>query len=41
MRLVALAAGAIALVTVPLVPVGAPVLIGGLGAVALLLALDR
>jgi 4-azaleucine resistance transporter AzlC len=40
-RLVALAAGAIALVTVPLVPVGAPILIGGLGAVALLLVLDR
>jgi predicted branched-subunit amino acid permease len=40
-RVVALGAGAIALVTVPLVPVGAPILIGGLGAVALLLVLDR
>jgi 4-azaleucine resistance transporter AzlC len=41
MRLVALASGAIALVTVPLVPVGAPILIGGLTAVALLLVFDR
>ncbi len=40
-RLVALAAGAIALLTVPLVPVGAPILIGGLGAVALLLVFER
>jgi 4-azaleucine resistance transporter AzlC len=40
-RLAALAAGAVALVTVPLVPVGAPILIGGLGAVALLLVFDR
>jgi 4-azaleucine resistance transporter AzlC len=41
MRLVALASGAIALVTVPLVPVGAPILIGGLTAVALLLVFER
>jgi predicted branched-subunit amino acid permease len=41
MRLVALGAGLIALVTVPVVPVGAPVLIGGLTAVALLLVVDR
>jgi 4-azaleucine resistance transporter AzlC len=41
MRLVALASGAIALVTVPIVPVGAPILIGGLTAVALLLVFDR
>ncbi|MFZ0128811.1 MAG: AzlC family ABC transporter permease [Candidatus Dormiibacterota bacterium] len=41
MRLVALGAGLIALVTVPVVPVGAPILIGGLTAVALLLVLDR
>jgi 4-azaleucine resistance transporter AzlC len=41
MRLVALASGAIALITVPLVPVGAPILIGGLTAVALLLVFDR
>jgi 4-azaleucine resistance transporter AzlC len=40
-RLVALGAGAIALATVPFVPVGAPILIGGLGAVALLLVVDR
>jgi 4-azaleucine resistance transporter AzlC len=40
-RLVALGAGAIALVTVPLLPVGAPILIGGLGAVALFLVFDR
>jgi 4-azaleucine resistance transporter AzlC len=41
MRLAALASGVIALVTVPVVPVGAPILIGGLTAVALLLVLDR
>jgi 4-azaleucine resistance transporter AzlC len=41
MRLVALASGAIALLTVPIVPVGAPILIGGLTAVALLLLVDR
>jgi predicted branched-subunit amino acid permease len=40
-RLLALTSGAIALVTVPFVPVGAPILIGGLAAVALLLAFDR
>jgi 4-azaleucine resistance transporter AzlC len=40
-RLGALAAGLIALGTVPLVPVGAPILIGGLAAVAILLAVDR
>jgi predicted branched-subunit amino acid permease len=41
MRVVALGSGAIALATVPVVPVGAPILIGGLTAVALLLAIDR
>jgi predicted branched-subunit amino acid permease len=41
MRLVALGSGVIALATVPVVPVGAPILIGGLTAVALLLVLDR
>jgi 4-azaleucine resistance transporter AzlC len=41
MRLVALGSGVIALVTVPIVPVGAPILIGGLTAVALLLVFDR
>ena len=41
MRIVALASGVIALVTVPIVPVGAPILIGGLTAVALLLVFDR
>jgi predicted branched-subunit amino acid permease len=41
MRVAALGAGAVALVTVPIVPVGAPILIGGLTAVALLLVLDR
>ncbi len=41
MRLAALGSGAIALVTVPIVPVGAPILIGGLTAVAMLLVLDR
>jgi 4-azaleucine resistance transporter AzlC len=41
MRLAALGSGAIALATVPIVPVGAPILIGGLTAVALLLVLDR
>jgi predicted branched-subunit amino acid permease len=41
MRLVALASGVIALLTVPVVPVGAPILIGGLTAVALLLVFDR
>jgi 4-azaleucine resistance transporter AzlC len=38
MRLTALASAAIALVTVPFVPVGAPILLGGLIGVALLLA---
>jgi predicted branched-subunit amino acid permease len=41
MRLVALTSGVIALAAVPLVPVGAPILIGGLTAVALLLVFDR
>lgn len=41
MRLVALGSGAIALVTVPVVPIGAPILVGGLTAVALLLVVDR
>ena len=41
MRLVALGSGMIALITVPVVPVGAPILIGGLTAVALLLVFDR
>ena len=41
MRMVALGSGVIALVTVPIVPVGAPILIGGLTAVALLLVFDR
>jgi 4-azaleucine resistance transporter AzlC len=41
MRMVALTSGVIALVTVPLVPAGAPILIGGLTAVALLLVFDR
>ena len=41
MRLVALGSGAIALISVPAVPVGAPILIGGLAAVALLLVFDR
>ncbi|MHB8538103.1 MAG: AzlC family ABC transporter permease [Candidatus Dormibacteria bacterium] len=41
MRLVALGSGVIALATVPAVPIGAPILIGGLMAVALLLVLDR
>jgi 4-azaleucine resistance transporter AzlC len=41
MRLGALGSGVIALVTVPIVPVGAPILIGGLTAVGLLLAVDR
>lgn len=41
LRLVALGAGAIALITVPVVPVGAPILIGGLTAVALLIVFDR
>lgn len=41
MRLAAPGSGVIALVTVPFVPVGAPILIGGLTAVALLLVLDR
>ncbi|MGA7989425.1 MAG: AzlC family ABC transporter permease [Candidatus Dormiibacterota bacterium] len=39
-RLVALGAGVIALATVPLVPVGAPILVGALGAVALLMVFD-
>lgn len=41
MRLVALGSGAISLITVPLVPVGAPILIGGLTAVALLVVFER
>jgi predicted branched-subunit amino acid permease len=41
MRLAALGSGVIALLTVPVVPVGAPILIGGLTAVALLLVFDR
>lgn len=41
MRLVALGSGATALLTVPFVPIGAPILIGGLTAVALLLVVDR
>jgi 4-azaleucine resistance transporter AzlC len=41
MRLMALASGAIALATVPFVPVGAPILLGGLIGVALLLAFGR
>ncbi len=41
MRVVALTSGAIALATVPVVPVGAPILIGGLAAVALLTMFDR
>jgi branched chain amino acid efflux pump len=41
MRLTALASGAIALATVPFVPVGAPILLGGLLGVALLLAFSR
>jgi predicted branched-subunit amino acid permease len=41
MRAVALTSGVIALATVPLVPVGAPILIGGLASVALLLVFDR
>jgi predicted branched-subunit amino acid permease len=40
-RIIALGSGAIALATVPVVPIGAPILIGGLTAVALLLAVDR
>jgi 4-azaleucine resistance transporter AzlC len=41
MRAVALTSGVIALATVPIVPVGAPILIGGLAAIALLLVFDR
>jgi predicted branched-subunit amino acid permease len=41
MRLLALGSGALALATVPLVPIGAPILIGALGAVAVLLVFDR
>jgi predicted branched-subunit amino acid permease len=41
LRLTALASGAIALLAVPFVPVGAPVLLGGLLGVALLLAFSR
>jgi predicted branched-subunit amino acid permease len=41
MRLVALGSGVIALLTVPVVPVGAPILIDGLTAVAVLLVFDR
>lgn len=40
-RLTALAAGGIALLAVPFVPVGAPILLGGLLGVALLLAFSR
>jgi predicted branched-subunit amino acid permease len=40
-RIIALGSGAIALATVPVVPIGAPILIGGLTAVALLLVVDR
>jgi hypothetical protein len=39
--MIALASGAIALATVPVVPIGAPILIGGLTAVAVLLVVDR
>jgi predicted branched-subunit amino acid permease len=41
MRLLALGSGAVALATVPLVPIGAPILIGALTAVAALLVFDR
>jgi predicted branched-subunit amino acid permease len=41
MRLLALGSGAVALATVPFVPIGAPILIGGLTAVAVLLVFDR
>ncbi len=41
MRLAAAGSGVIALLTVPVVPVGAPILIGGLTAVAILLVFDR
>jgi predicted branched-subunit amino acid permease len=41
LRLLSLGSGVIALVAVPFVPVGAPILIGGLTAVALLLVFDR
>jgi branched chain amino acid efflux pump len=41
MRFAALGAGGLALATVPFVPVGAPILIGGLAVVGLLLAIDR
>ena len=41
MRLVALAAAILAVATVPLVPVGAPILIGGLAAVSMLWRRDR
>jgi predicted branched-subunit amino acid permease len=41
MGLTALASGAIALLAVPFVPVGAPILLGGLIGVALLLAFSR
>ena len=41
MRMVALAAAILAIATVPLVPVGAPILIGGLAAVSMLWRRDR
>jgi predicted branched-subunit amino acid permease len=41
MRLVALAAAILAIATVPLVPVGAPILIGGMAAVSMLWRRDR
>jgi predicted branched-subunit amino acid permease len=41
MRLVALAAAILAIATVPLVPVGAPILIGGLASVSMLWRRDR
>jgi len=41
MRLGALASAAVAIATVPFVPVGAPILIGGLSAIGLLLVIDR
>jgi 4-azaleucine resistance transporter AzlC len=41
MRLLALTSAAVAIATVPLVPLGAPILIGALAAVAALLVVDR
>ncbi|HWW09012.1 MAG TPA: hypothetical protein VNY76_02090, partial [Candidatus Acidoferrales bacterium] len=41
MRLVAFAAAILAIATVPLVPVGAPILIGGLAAVSMLWQRER